>query len=242
MTTINALAEIAEDLTGLTAVDSPAGVGIQLTFTVPKNSNIDAIEIYASFGNNRANAVLVTTIVGTKYFFPALPNRQYYFWGRGVTRYGLANGNYFPLSATAGVPAKALELLVGNYSFIAPELVGDGTEKLAATVDVINPTARILSISIAVGCVQTYSGGAVSSSFVLKKYDQVAATLTTLKTLGTFADKVHTPNFIYPAHDLTAAISGVPSEIQLRLYWTGAAGVSIAANSAGFVINQILNS
>lgn len=92
------------DLTGLTII--PSSAGMSFVWDNPIDASLWAIEIWEAATNNRTGATLLDTVVGTNtYEYISLGTGvvTHYFWVRAKGIYGQTNGNWYPVSSTAGI-------------------------------------------------------------------------------------------------------------------------------------------
>lgn len=104
MTAITASAKLAPTLSGLVTNGSTAGTGILCTWDALNDAELASTQVWVATSNNRALATLAATVTGNSYFHIGTSGITYYFWIRAVNVYNKANGAYFPVSSTAGVP------------------------------------------------------------------------------------------------------------------------------------------
>lgn len=217
MANVIANAEIAPDVAGLTAVDSGNAMGINLTWNIPVSSNLAITEIWASTSNNRATATLKATVVGNTYFFSGYRDQTWYFWIRGVTVYGKANGAFYPVSATAGISATIRELFTYGYNpIITGASSGTGNWTPSSIVEKLlqNQTTDNKSCDLIFNCWQTYDLLAKTTEFEIRNWN--GTTETVMYNYGVWSEKVHTPTFV-----LQDVYVDAGTERRIRLYWKG---------------------
>lgn len=92
------------DLSGLTTEATSAG--LLITWVAPIDQTLWGTEIWYSESNDRSTATLLETITAANHY--TLSNlgtgaTTFYFWIRAVGIYNQTNGNWYPVSSTAGI-------------------------------------------------------------------------------------------------------------------------------------------
>ncbi|WP_025041035.1 hypothetical protein [Nitrosospira briensis] len=96
---------LAPTLDGLTA--TPALKSNLLKWSALNDPRLFGAEVWASKTNDRASASRLATVYDNS-FTHANDGETWYYWIRAVSIYGRSDGEWFPLSATAGVSSTAL--------------------------------------------------------------------------------------------------------------------------------------
>lgn len=97
---------LAPTLSGLTA--TPALKGNLLKWSALNDRLLFGAEVWASKTNDRATASRLATVYDNTFTHATDSGETWYYWIRAVSIYSRADGEWYPLSATAGVSSTAL--------------------------------------------------------------------------------------------------------------------------------------
>lgn len=94
----------APALSGLTATGALGG--IKLLWNAPISTDLAFCEVWVSQTNDRTQATLAATIIGTSYFYQTATGNTRYFWVRSKNIYGRTDGAWEPALPTSGAVGK----------------------------------------------------------------------------------------------------------------------------------------
>ena len=119
MTSINITNTTPLTLTSLIITGSIGGN--QLDWDTPVQPTFWETEVWVSDDNDRSNATLLTTTIGTSYYHQVTSGLTRYYWIRTKDSFGNTNGVWEPLSSTGGVTATPEKILPVDLGFNAQD-------------------------------------------------------------------------------------------------------------------------
>ncbi len=223
MTAINATAKTAPPSINLVANGNTAGTGINLGWEIASDEEYWGTEVWVSLNNDRSNATLVGMIAGTSHMYIGDAGTEYFFWIRSTNIYEDSTGDWFPISATAGVAATVATVGTADIAADAVSLNAFGTTSTAVigaggasyisvvTFSVTNDTAADLPFSFSHSCRQLYTAGVKLTKWIIR--DETSN--LTIVDWGDFPEIVRLPN--------VATVYVIPAMTSktIVLYWWG---------------------
>lgn len=224
MANINTTAIQAPDVTGLIANGNTLGSAIKLSWTKPIHPDLYATEIWMSSSNDRSTATLIATTLDSNYTYFTYSRSSLFFWIRGVSIYGKANGNWYPISSTGGITAKVLDPTF-NFSASEASYTGTGSFIQIALMNVSNTPWSKSSNSII--CVSGFQVYAAASNVEFQWSTQIDSGtenfLTAYPVMTEKQQNIHISKIFN-----TKTNSDSTGLYKVRLYWKASSDVTIS--------------
>ena len=214
MTTITATAFPAPTLSGLTVTNSVFQQGLELEWLSDAADGVFPVQIWRADSNNRASASVIATVFGNKHFDANTNAFVGYYWIRAVNKFGVANGDFYPSSPTAGISAMVILPWATGFNPINSVFSGTGSFVNVASRTLQNFTARTRFFNLTFSCWQVYGVLDKTTELEIRHFDGV--TETVLYNYGVFSQKVLLPTFALQDFVVSSGTQSV-----VRLYWKG---------------------
>lgn len=205
---------------------------------------LQKVEIWASATNNRGAAALIgTTSTSTLPHGGLAASTTRYYWARAVDQSNLL-GEWYPLSATAGVMATTSNQVPPDNSVGTPQLQ-DGAATATKIANAAIGTAHIQNAAINDAQINNLSAAKLTAGTITATISIVGPTITggTIRTAATGArmEMTLTANnlSVYNASNVQVAYYGYPFSLQPVLLINNTAGPAANFNGGAYSASTV---